>query len=60
MVSSMNMIFEIIKFQYIVKYGATRMEVDIDGSFSYAEPQNDVKDNGNSLILEQAHLCNFV
>ncbi|XP_012830828.1 PREDICTED: cyclin-H1-1 isoform X2 [Erythranthe guttata] len=26
-------------------YGATRMEVDIDGSFIYAEPQNDVKDN---------------
>ncbi|XP_073124919.1 cyclin-H1-1 [Henckelia pumila] len=31
--------------QALERYGATRMEVDIDGSFSYAEPQNDVKDN---------------
>ncbi|KAL8473977.1 hypothetical protein ACS0TY_030720 [Phlomoides rotata] len=29
--------------QALEKYGATRMEVDIDGSFSYAEPQNDAK-----------------
>lgn len=27
------------------KYGATRMEVDVDGSFSYAESQNDAKGN---------------
>ncbi|CAA3031665.1 cyclin-H1-1 [Olea europaea var. sylvestris] len=27
--------------QALEKYGATRMEVDIDGSFSYAEPHND-------------------
>ncbi|EYU42757.1 hypothetical protein ABFS82_13G003500 [Erythranthe guttata] len=31
--------------QALEMYGATRMEVDIDGSFIYAEPQNDVKDN---------------
>ncbi|KAI3457726.1 hypothetical protein Pfo_014389 [Paulownia fortunei] len=31
--------------QALERYGATRMEVDIDGSFSYAEPQNDAKDN---------------
>lgn len=31
--------------QALEKYGATRMEVDIDGSFSYAEPQNDAKAN---------------
>uniref|UniRef100_M1AK80 CAK associated cyclinH homolog n=1 Tax=Solanum tuberosum TaxID=4113 RepID=M1AK80_SOLTU len=29
----------------VVKYGTTRMEVDIDGSFSYAESQNDAKDS---------------
>ncbi|KAG5626126.1 hypothetical protein H5410_011344 [Solanum commersonii] len=29
----------------IVKFGTTRMEVDIDGTFSYAESQNDAKDN---------------
>ena len=28
----------------VVKYGATLMEVDVDGSISYPEPQ--VKDNG--------------
>ncbi|XP_011076677.1 cyclin-H1-1 [Sesamum indicum] len=33
--------------QALEKYGATRMEVDIDGSFSYAEPQNDAKDNAD-------------
>ncbi|XP_009620423.1 cyclin-H1-1 isoform X7 [Nicotiana tabacum] len=31
--------------QALEKYGATRMEVDIDGSFSYAEPQSDAKDS---------------
>ncbi|PIN03471.1 Cdk activating kinase (CAK)/RNA polymerase II transcription initiation [Handroanthus impetiginosus] len=31
--------------QALERYGATRMEVDIDGSFSYAEPPNDAKDN---------------
>ncbi|TMW86232.1 hypothetical protein EJD97_021746 [Solanum chilense] len=31
--------------QALEKYGTTRMEVDIDGSFSYAESQNDAKDN---------------
>lgn len=35
------------------------MEVDIDGSFSYAEPQNDAKDNGKYLIVEEAHLHLF-
>ena len=32
--------------QYVLKYGATRMEVDVDGSLSYPEPQTDAKDNG--------------
>ncbi|XP_073049024.1 cyclin-H1-1 [Primulina eburnea] len=31
--------------QTLERYGATRMEVDIDGSLSYVEHQNDVKDN---------------
>uniref|UniRef100_A0A5B6ZWE4 Cyclin-H1-1 n=1 Tax=Davidia involucrata TaxID=16924 RepID=A0A5B6ZWE4_DAVIN len=31
--------------QTLEKYGATRMEVDVDGSLSYPEPQVDVKDN---------------
>ncbi|PHT41305.1 Cyclin-H1-1 [Capsicum baccatum] len=31
--------------QALEKYGTTRMEVDIDGSFSYAEIQNDAKDS---------------
>ncbi|XP_060219170.1 cyclin-H1-1 isoform X1 [Lycium barbarum] len=31
--------------QALDKYGTTRMEVDIDGSFSYAESQNDAKDS---------------
>uniref|UniRef100_M1AK81 CAK associated cyclinH homolog n=1 Tax=Solanum tuberosum TaxID=4113 RepID=M1AK81_SOLTU len=31
--------------QALEKYGTTRMEVDIDGSFSYAESQNDAKDS---------------
>lgn len=35
----------------LCKYGATRMEVDIDGSFAYAETQNDMKDSGKLLIL---------
>ncbi|XP_051134492.1 cyclin-H1-1 isoform X2 [Andrographis paniculata] len=30
--------------QALERYGATRMEVDIDGSFTYIEPQNDMKD----------------
>ncbi|KAI8557115.1 hypothetical protein RHMOL_Rhmol05G0309900 [Rhododendron molle] len=30
--------------QALEKYGATRMEVDIDGSWSYPEPQPDAKD----------------
>ncbi|GFQ06189.1 cyclin-h1-1 [Phtheirospermum japonicum] len=30
--------------QALEKYGVTRMEVDIDGSFTYAEPQHDAKD----------------
>ncbi|KAL1555419.1 cyclin-H1-1 isoform X1 [Salvia divinorum] len=29
--------------QALEKYGATRMEVDVDGSFSYAEPKTDAK-----------------
>lgn len=28
-----------------MKYGATRVEVDIDGSLSYPEPQNEAKGN---------------
>ncbi|XP_028086561.1 cyclin-H1-1 isoform X1 [Camellia sinensis] len=31
--------------QYTFKYGTTRMEVDLDGSWSYPEPQIDAKDN---------------
>ncbi|KAG9141651.1 hypothetical protein Leryth_015338 [Lithospermum erythrorhizon] len=31
--------------QALEKYGATRMKVDIDGSFSYAELQSDANDN---------------
>ncbi|KAL3629519.1 hypothetical protein CASFOL_026741 [Castilleja foliolosa] len=31
--------------QALEKYGSTRMEVDIDGSFTYAEPQRDAKDS---------------
>ncbi|KAF7142640.1 hypothetical protein RHSIM_Rhsim05G0222800 [Rhododendron simsii] len=30
--------------QALEKYGATRMEVDIDGSWSYPEPQSDAKE----------------
>ncbi|KAH6781011.1 cyclin H [Perilla frutescens var. hirtella] len=33
--------------QALEKYGATRMEVDVDGSFSYAEPQSDAKANAD-------------
>lgn len=32
--------------QIFVKYGATLMEVDADGSLSYPEPQVNGKDNG--------------
>lgn len=28
------------------------MEVDIDGSFSYAESQNDAKDNGKIVVFQ--------
>ncbi|XP_049351840.1 cyclin-H1-1-like [Solanum verrucosum] len=31
--------------QALEMFGTTRMEVDIDGTFSYAESQNDAKDN---------------
>ncbi|CAL5434735.1 unnamed protein product [Camellia sinensis] len=31
--------------QTLEKYGTTRMEVDLDGSWSYPEPQIDAKDN---------------
>lgn len=31
--------------QTLEKYGTTQMEVDVDGSFSYPEPQNNAKDN---------------
>uniref|UniRef100_A0A3Q7EPL3 Cyclin-like domain-containing protein n=1 Tax=Solanum lycopersicum TaxID=4081 RepID=A0A3Q7EPL3_SOLLC len=31
--------------QALEMFGTTRMEVDIDGTFSYAESQNDTKDN---------------
>lgn len=34
--------------QALEKYGATRMEVDVDGSFSYAESQNDAKADKHS------------
>lgn len=33
--------------QALEKYGATRMEVDVDGSFSYAESQSDAKANAD-------------
>ncbi|XP_077244011.1 cyclin H;1 isoform X2 [Tasmannia lanceolata] len=33
------------------QYGATRMEVDVDGSLSYPEPQFDAKDNGERHSL---------
>jgi len=36
----------------VVKYGTTRMEVDIDGSFSYAESQNDAKDSGKIVYFQ--------
>lgn len=36
----------------IVKFGTTRMEVDIDGSFLYAESQNDVKDSGKIVFIQ--------
>ncbi|KAL3820632.1 hypothetical protein ACJIZ3_006537 [Penstemon smallii] len=48
--------------QALEKYGTTRMEVDIDGSFSYAESHNDVKDNAEkhsrpkALKTEEEHL----
>ncbi|PWA84057.1 cyclin-H1-1 [Artemisia annua] len=32
--------------QMLEKYGATRVDVDLDGSLSYPEPQTDPKDNG--------------
>lgn len=35
----------------ILKYGTTQMEVDVDGSFSYPEPQMNVKDNGKILCF---------
>ncbi|KAF3652275.1 putative FBD-associated F-box protein-like [Capsicum annuum] len=38
-------LISVLKTNSIVKYGTTRMEVDIDGSFSYAEIQNDAKDS---------------
>nr|XP_043621586.1 cyclin-H1-1 [Erigeron canadensis] len=31
--------------QMLEKYGATRVDVDLDGSLSYPEPQNDAKEN---------------
>ncbi|KAK2985369.1 hypothetical protein RJ640_029326 [Escallonia rubra] len=45
---------------YLVKYGTTRIEVDIDGSLSYPEPQNDAKAEKHSrtkpLKTEEEHL----
>lgn len=35
-----------------MKFGTTRMEVDIDGTFSYAESQNDTKDNGKLVYIQ--------
>lgn len=35
-----------------VKYGATRVEVDVDGSLSYPEPQIIAKDKGKCLFQE--------
>lgn len=35
-----------------MKYGATRVEVDIDGSLSYPEPQNEAK--GNFTLFEKS------
>lgn len=35
------------------------MEVDIDGSFSYAEPQNDAKASGKFLII-CIYFANFI
>ncbi|KAK6116298.1 hypothetical protein DH2020_049925 [Rehmannia glutinosa] len=35
----------VVSFLLWPTYGATRMEVDIDGSFTYAEQQHDAKDN---------------
>ncbi|KAK3019411.1 hypothetical protein RJ639_004661, partial [Escallonia herrerae] len=45
---------------YFVKYGTTRIEVDIDGSLSYPEPQHDAKAEKHSrtkpLKTEEEHL----
>lgn len=46
--------------EMLEKYGATRMEVDVDGSLSYPEPQNDAKADKHSrqkpLKTEEEHL----
>lgn len=44
------------KFLNIMKYGATRVEVDIDGSLSYPEPQNEAKGN-ISLLQNIESIC---
>lgn len=35
-----------------MKYGATLMEVDVDGTLSYPEPQINSKDNGKHKKVE--------
>ncbi|KAJ4719415.1 Cyclin-H1-1-like protein [Melia azedarach] len=47
--------------QTLEKYGTTQMEVDVDGSFSYPEPQINAKDNtekhsrSKPLSIEEEH-----
>lgn len=35
-----------LNYLYFLKYGATRLEVNVDGSVSFPEPQFDPKDGG--------------
>ena len=37
---------------FTLKYGSTRVDVNIDGSFSYAEHPNDAKENGKFACFE--------
>lgn len=46
---------------FVPKYGSTRVEVNIDGSFSYADHANDVKENGRFVfvyVYKVYNLCN--
>jgi hypothetical protein len=42
-----------------MKYGATLMEVDVDGTLSYPEPQVTTKDNGK-MLFQESNFCSIL